>query len=166
MSFQGIPNHVNEDKIKQKFVLFTLGNHLKVTNFVIYLSHNNKRHYHIQIEQNKIEKQELQGKFQILTRWDWTYSSPKNQSLRKAVIGPWIRKLRRAKNCIDLMIARDWPKKKKKTFRHRRKRFLSCTKKAKHLIKNYNISLETKNYKYKLFQLWKPRSSLLPNIWW
>ena len=68
MSFQGIPNHVNEDKIKQKFVLFTLGNHLKVTNFVIYLSHNNKRHYHIQIEQNKIEKQELQGKFQILTR--------------------------------------------------------------------------------------------------
>ena len=68
MSFQGIPNHVNEDKIKQKFVLFTLGNHLKVTNFVIYLPHNNKRHYHIQIEQDKKEVQELQGKFQTLTR--------------------------------------------------------------------------------------------------
>ena len=92
MSFPGIPNHANEDKIKQNFVLFTLGNHLKVKNFGIYLSHNSKRdskrHYHIQIEQDKTEKQELQGKIQALTRWDKIYSSPKNQSLRKSIIGP------------------------------------------------------------------------------
>ena len=68
MSFKGIPNHANEDKIKQKFVSFSLSNHLNVTNFVIYLSHNNKRHYHIQIDKNKTKEQELQGKFQILTR--------------------------------------------------------------------------------------------------
>ena len=41
MSFLEIPNHANEDKIKQKFVSFSLSNHLNVTNFVIYLSHNN-----------------------------------------------------------------------------------------------------------------------------
>ena len=68
MSFLGIPNHANEDKIKQNFVLFTLGNHLKVKNFGIYLSHNSKRHYHIQIEQDKTEEQELQGKIQTLTK--------------------------------------------------------------------------------------------------
>ena len=58
MSFLEIPNHANEENIKQKSILFTLGNHLKVTNFVIYLSHNNKRHYNIQIEQDKTEEQE------------------------------------------------------------------------------------------------------------
>ena len=79
MSFPGIPNHANEDKIKQNFVLFTLGNHLKVKNFGIYLSHNSKRdskrHYHIQIEQGKTEEQKLQGKFRTLTRWDRIYRS-------------------------------------------------------------------------------------------
>ena len=52
-----------KNKRKGEFI----ANHLKVTNFVIYLSHKNKRHYHIQIEQDKIEVQELQGKFQTLT---------------------------------------------------------------------------------------------------
>ena len=66
MSFLGIPNHANEDKIKQKSVLFTLGNHLKVKNFGIYLSHNSKRHYHIQIEQDMTKEQEFKGKFQTL----------------------------------------------------------------------------------------------------
>ena len=107
MSFLEIPNHANEDKIKQKSILFTLGNHLKVTNFVIYLPHNNKRHYHIQIEQDKTKEQEFKGKFQTLNMWDRIFNSPKNQSLRKAIIDPWIRKLRQAKNCIVFTIARD-----------------------------------------------------------
>ena len=75
MSFLKNPTHKNLDKKKQKSVLFTLSNHLKVTNFVIYLPYENKKHYHIQnwmtnIEQDKIEELESQGKFQTLTRWD------------------------------------------------------------------------------------------------
>ena len=54
------------EKNKRKEKEF-IANHLEVTNFVIYLSHKNKRHYHIQIEQDKIEVKELQGKFQTLT---------------------------------------------------------------------------------------------------
>ena len=88
MSFLEIPNHANEDKIKQKFILFTLGNHLKVTNFFIYLAHNNKRHYHIQIEQDKTKEQEFKAKFQTLNMRDRIFNSPKNQSLRKAIIDP------------------------------------------------------------------------------
>ena len=67
MSFPGIPNHANEDKVKQNFVLFTLGNHLKVKNFGIYLSHNSKRdskrHYHIQLNKTRQRNKNCKGKF-------------------------------------------------------------------------------------------------------
>ena len=59
-----------KNKRKEKERVF-IANHLKVTNFVIYLSHKNKRHYHIQIERDKTEVQELKGKFhphQVINR--------------------------------------------------------------------------------------------------
>ena len=75
------------EKNKRKEKEF-IANHLKVTNFVIYLSHKNKRHYHIQIEQDMTKEQEFKGKFQTLNMQDRIFNSPKNRSLRKGIIDP------------------------------------------------------------------------------
>ena len=71
MSILKNPIHKNLHKMEQKSVLFTLSDHFKVTNCDIFICHITVRGITIfKIEWDKIEEQELQGKYQTLTRWD------------------------------------------------------------------------------------------------